>query len=116
MTQERTKGRGIPPKEFQFKPGQSGNPQGRPKGSMNFHKILNLILNENAKIIVGGREIKMPKKQILALKAVNSAMQGELKACRCCSPIFLWRKNSRLNRRQKQRLCPRTMPPYLPYI
>ena len=28
-------GPGRPPKEFQFKPGQSGNPKGRPKGARN---------------------------------------------------------------------------------
>lgn len=29
-------GYGCPPKEHQFKPGQSGNPKGRPKKNNNF--------------------------------------------------------------------------------
>ena len=33
--QEYKVGPGSPPKEYQFKPGQSGNPKGRPKGARN---------------------------------------------------------------------------------
>jgi hypothetical protein len=102
MTQERTKGRGFPPKEFQFKPGQTGNPKGRPKGSMNFHKILNLILKENAKIVIGDRTIKMPKKQILALKAVNSAMQGDLKSLQLLLPHILMAEKQQAEQEAKK--------------
>lgn len=50
-------GKGEPPKMHQFKPGQSGNPKGRPKGSKNVHHILSKILGE--KITVTDADKKM---------------------------------------------------------
>ena len=37
-------GYGKPPKSGQFKPGQSGNPKGRPKGAKNFKTELATVL------------------------------------------------------------------------
>jgi len=39
-------GYGKPPKHGQFKPGQSGNPKGRPKGRKNFPVLLEMCLNK----------------------------------------------------------------------
>jgi Family of unknown function (DUF5681) len=44
---------GRPPIEHRFKPGQRGNPRGRPKGRKNEATILHELLNR--KIIVRGR-------------------------------------------------------------
>ncbi len=45
-------GYGRPPKAGQFKPGQSGNPQGRPKGSTN------LATDLSAELAEGGSKTK----------------------------------------------------------
>ena len=46
MSDDDAVGYGKPPKETRFKPGRSGNPRGRPKGSKNFNTILAKRLQE----------------------------------------------------------------------
>lgn len=41
----------IPPKETQFKKGQSGNPSGRPKESISFEKAIVELLNGNMSLL-----------------------------------------------------------------
>lgn len=42
--QGRPVGYGVPPEEHKFRPGQSGNPKGRPKGSKNESTILRELM------------------------------------------------------------------------
>ena len=48
-------GYGKPPKHGRFKPGQSGNKRGRPRGSKNRKTILMQIANETHRVIENGR-------------------------------------------------------------
>ncbi|MBH5401181.1 hypothetical protein HZZ13_25850 [Bradyrhizobium sp. CNPSo 4010] len=48
-------GYGKPPKHSQFKPGQSGNPKGRPKGTRNFKSDVRATLQSPVKITKNGR-------------------------------------------------------------
>lgn len=48
-------GKGKPPKAFQFKPGQSGNPRGRPKGSHNFATDVRAMLKMPVKVKRNGK-------------------------------------------------------------
>ncbi len=48
-------GRGKPPRSSQFKPGQSGNPGGRKKGSRNFRTIVLEVLDSEIELTEGGR-------------------------------------------------------------
>ncbi|MDQ6732297.1 MAG: DUF5681 domain-containing protein, partial [Actinomycetota bacterium] len=52
-------GRGRPPVHSQFKPGQSGNPPGRPKGSKNFITLLYQEAAEQVTIPDRGRSRKL---------------------------------------------------------
>lgn len=73
-------GRGKPPKEHQFKPGQSGNPKGRPKGAKNEATILNEIINMKVAMRVDGRTRKVRFLKAMYLKVANDALKGNPKA------------------------------------
>lgn len=77
-----------PPKSGQFKPGQSGNPKGRPSGSKNTYKLLDDIVNEKVQITKNGRPVRISKKQAMLLQAVNKAVQGDLKALQTLLPMM----------------------------
>jgi hypothetical protein len=64
-------GRGKTPKHTRFKPGQSGNPRGRPKGSRNTATILREKLDTKVEVREGGKIKRMSKREIGILKAVN---------------------------------------------
>lgn len=75
-------GYGRPPEEHQFKPGQSGNPKGRPKGSMSLKSILlsELALTMEAK--EDGKTVKMTKGQAAVKVLVARALSGQPHAMR----------------------------------
>ena len=70
-------GFGRPPKSTRFKPGQSGNPRGRPKGAKNFETDLRDQLNERVVIREGDRSRKVTKQQALIASMVNRGIKGE---------------------------------------
>lgn len=69
-------GYGKPPKQFQFKKGQSGNLHGRPKKKQTNAELLNELLDE--KIMVNG--IAITKRKALYLSMVNDAIKGKASA------------------------------------
>jgi hypothetical protein len=68
-----------PPRKGQFKPGQSGNLLGRPKGSKNLKTYVNEHLNKKIPIIEGGKTRKAPLAEAIAIQLVNQAAKGEPK-------------------------------------
>ena len=69
-------GYGKPPKDKQFKKGQSGNPKGRPKGSKNFSTNLREVLNSKVDITHGGKK-KSTTTQDVALRTLKkNALTG----------------------------------------
>ena len=69
-----------PPRAHQFKPGQSGNPKGRPKGANNEATIITNLLNRKLMIQEGGRPRKRTVMAVMLMKCVEAAMKGNLKA------------------------------------
>ena len=73
-------GFGKPPKHTQFKPGQSGNPAGRPKGTKNLKTDLEEELRELITVREGGNQ-KIVSKQRAMLKSLTAkAVQGDPRA------------------------------------
>ena len=69
---------GHPPREHMFKPGQSGNPRGRPRRSRNLATLLFNHLNE--KVLFEGRKITRFESKLRS--QVDNAVAGEAWAVR----------------------------------
>ena len=69
-----------PPMSTQFKKGQSGNKNGRPKGSLNMNTILNKELNVAVSVTKQGKKQKAKKKELIITQLTNQAASGDLKA------------------------------------
>ena len=66
-----------PPVHTRFKPGQSGNPSGRAKGSQNLQTLFKKILNEQISLREGLRVRKVSKAEAVLRGLVIGAMKGE---------------------------------------
>jgi hypothetical protein len=69
-----------PPRHRQFVPGQSGNSNGRPKGSRNFKTDLREELSESISIREGDRDISISKQRALIKRLVASAIDGDARS------------------------------------
>ena len=72
--------RGRPPRAHRFKPGASGNPRGRPKGSKSFGTLMQRELDRTITATVGGRQTKVAKREAIVLRLIDKAMKGDQKA------------------------------------
>ena len=68
-----------PPRKGQFKPGQSGNPRGRPKHSRNIKTYVDELLSETIPVIEGGKTRKIPRAKAIAIQLVKQAAKGDPK-------------------------------------
>ena len=78
--QEETVGYGRPPAKNQFRPGQSGNPRGRPKGARNLSSVIAATLNERVAVTENGRRRHITKLEAAVKQLVNRAASGEARA------------------------------------
>jgi Family of unknown function (DUF5681) len=75
-----TVGYGKPPKQTRFKKGQSGNPTGRRKGSLNLATVLSATLNEKVVVTERGKKKRITKLAVIVKQLVNKAAAGDLRA------------------------------------
>jgi len=75
-------GYGKPPKASRFKPGQSGNPKGRRKGSRNMRDIAREQLDQKHRVTVDGKVRVLTNREITVIAQVNKARKGDPKAFR----------------------------------
>lgn len=73
-------GFGKPPRSTQFRPGQSGNPAGRPRGTKNFATAIEEELKTRVTVTENGKRKRISKREIIAKHLVNKAASGDLKA------------------------------------
>jgi hypothetical protein len=78
-------GPGHPPKQYQFKPGQSGNPRGakrKPKLAPDLRALLEHALNEEVKLRRGERDQIIPKVAAGFIKLADQFAEGNHNARR----------------------------------
>ena len=69
-----------PPRHTRFKPGQSGNPRGRPKAEKSLGAALNEALKAKVKMRRNGKERVVSSIQAFVLRVVTDAIQGKASA------------------------------------
>jgi hypothetical protein len=68
-----------PPVHSQFKPGQSGNPSGRSKGSQNLKTLFNKVLDEEISLREGADVRKITKAEAIVRGVVIGALKGDVR-------------------------------------
>ena len=86
-----------PPKKSRFNPGQSGNPNGRPKGSKNTDTIFLKALNSKITVKENGKTCKKSAREVIIKRAMQNALSGDLK-----SAIFLLNKLEKIENKKEE--------------
>ncbi len=69
-----------PPKASQYKPGQSGNPKGRPRGAKGINTLARETLTAKVRVRTPDGEKRMSKMEAVLQKTVELAMKGNARA------------------------------------
>ena len=69
-----------PPKSGQFKKGQSGNPKGRPKGSLDYKTYVKEMLAKQVTITEGGNRKRVSALQATLMRLVEKSLKGDMRA------------------------------------
>lgn len=80
MTKDYDVGYRKPPKASRFKKGQSGNPQGRSKGTRNLKTDLLEELAERILVKEGGQALKISKQRAMVKTLTAQALKGDTRA------------------------------------
>ena len=75
-----TVGYGRPPVHSRFKPGRSGNPKGKEKGSKGLKAVVATVFNEKISVRTPRGVRKVTKIEALVQKLMNEALTGDGKA------------------------------------
>ncbi len=73
-------GYGKPPKAHQFKPGQSGNPKGRPKGAKSQKTIFLEVANRKVTLRQDGKTRTITCQEGVIHRVAEKSLQGDIKS------------------------------------
>lgn len=73
-------GYGRPPAHARFKPGQSGNPRGRPKNETSFDSALSKALTAKVRLRENGKDRVVTAFEAVAIRLVTDAIHGKAPA------------------------------------
>jgi len=73
-------GYGKTPQHSRFKPGQSGNPKGKPRGAKNLGTIVGNAIKERVVVNENGKRKSVSKLEVAVKQLVNKAASGDHKA------------------------------------
>ena len=75
-------GYGRPPRATRFAPGASGNPSGRPRGTVAIRSSLDKILARKVSLRLDGKRRRVPATEAVLLQLSNKAMGGDPQSIR----------------------------------
>ena len=75
-------GYGRPPRQTRFKPGQSGNPRGRPRGRGNMKTVVKRVMSEKVAVRQGEATRSVPMGQAILLAQASKAVKGDSPAAK----------------------------------
>jgi Family of unknown function (DUF5681) len=81
-------GYGKPPKDTQFKTGESGNRKGRPKGAKNLKTDLTEEMHEKVVVREGERSRKIPKQRAILKALVARTLKGDARAANTLMHVY----------------------------
>lgn len=70
----------MPPKHSRFKPGQSGNPKGRPKSAKGLNTIVRTTLTQKVAVRTSAGERRISRIEAVVQKTIELAMKGNPRA------------------------------------
>ena len=81
-------GYGKPPVSTRFKPGQSGNPKGRPRGSKGFNALMKRALSETIPVREDGQLRLMSWYEVIIKSWIAQALKGDARSIERLLPFM----------------------------
>ena len=85
-----------PPTQTQFKPGESGNPKGRPKGIRNLNTDLEEELSLKILVTEGGTQKETTKQRAMLKSLFAKALNGDVRAAGVLINLILGLEQARI--------------------